>query len=68
MKIKYHIIKSTRTYNGLPYSGLSNDGAPAESASYMEAIELAVKLNERNPIGWNIYEVKSGNLIHRVYR
>lgn len=58
----YHIIKSTRTYNGIPYCGISSNCIPMEFECLLYAIIEVDILLKRNPVGWSIY-LDSGELI-----
>lgn len=54
--MRYHLIKASRLYFGLPYCGPSSDNLPAEADTIEEAIQLVKKLNKRNPVGWMIVD------------
>lgn len=57
--MRYHVIKSSRTYTGEPYKGPSSDESPAEAGSMHEAIDLAIKMYIKNPVGWDVYDSES---------
>jgi hypothetical protein len=59
----YHLYKQTRIYAGEPYSGPTSDEKPAEYKSLEEAIIAKKEFTERNPVGWNIYNGDTGELV-----
>ena len=56
---KYHIAKATCHYQGNPYQGPSNDNERAECNTLDEARALRLKLIQRNPVGWKIYNAET---------
>lgn len=61
--MKYHLCKATRIYGGEPYNGPSSNGMNAEAETLEEAKIMADKLNERNPVGWNIWDSETGKIV-----
>lgn len=61
--MKYHVIKATRLYYGYPYAGPSSDNENAEASTIEEAREWVAKLQERNPVGWNIWDSETEELV-----
>ena len=59
----YHLFKQTRIYEGRPYCGSTSDGFPAEWNTLSEARAAQRMFNERNPVGWNIYDADTGELV-----
>ena len=57
--MRYHIYKGTRVYEGQPYSGPANQGEPAQSDQLCEAVALARKLTQNNPVGWCIRDTQT---------
>jgi len=59
--IKYHVVKASRSYSGVGYSGPAlkrTTFSEMESASFdnlTTAIHCATQLNEENPVGFEIY-------------
>lgn len=58
--MRYHIYKATRVYEGRPYSGPANQGQPAQAEMLCEAVALANKLSQTNPVGWRIWDTLTG--------
>lgn len=58
--MRYHIYKATRLYEGHAYAGAANQGAPAHADLLCEAVALAHKLGQHNPVGWRIHDTKLG--------
>lgn len=56
----YHIIKSSRLYEGKPYCGASSDHKPAGADDLDDAISLAERMLRNNPVGWDIYNSENG--------
>ena len=54
--MKYHVIKRSRKYSGKPYCGATSDNHPAEADIMADAFTMALHLNEKNPIGWDVYD------------
>lgn len=62
----FHLFKQTRAYNGDPYWGPTSD---YKLASYktLEAAKIAKLLfQERSPVGWNIFNGETGELVSEV--
>ena len=55
----FHICKATRAYEGIPYSGSTSGGQPAVFRGYDNACRAAMAFNERNPVGWVVYEASA---------
>ena len=62
----YHLCKQTRIYDGHPYCGPTSNGMPAQYDTLEEAKKAQAEFNERNPVGWNIYDEDTGKLIDGV--
>ena len=60
---KYHLIKSTRVYDGYPYCGISSNNIPAETDTYDDAVKLQKKLLDNNPVGWYIIDSSTGKKV-----
>lgn len=60
---KFHIFKATREYAGFPYNGHTSDGMNAECDTIEEARIMRDKLQARNPIGWDIYDAETKELV-----
>lgn len=59
----FHLFKQTRAYNGEPYCGPTSDYTPA-SYKTIEAAKIAKLLfQERNPVGWNIFNAETGEIV-----
>lgn len=58
-KMIYHLQKSSRLYTGRPYCGSSSDNIPAIAYTLEEAIALKAALDQRNMVGFTIYEVRT---------
>lgn len=59
--MKYHIVKSSRSYTGLPYCGpaIKSLGMDrAEAYGLRRTKVLIKKLNEINPVGWTYFKAK----------
>lgn len=59
----FHLFKQTRTYVGEPYCGHTSDGKPAEYKTLREADDARKIFQEKNPVGWDIFEAKSGKRV-----
>jgi hypothetical protein len=62
----YHLFKQTHTYTGDPYCGYTSDNLPAERETLEEAIRLAMEFDKINPVGWNIYNANTGDIVFGV--
>ena len=62
----FHVFKQTRLYSGAPYQGPTSNGFPAEYKTLKEAKIAAENFQQRNPVGWNIFDSETGNLIDGV--
>lgn len=58
--MRYHIQKATRDYEGVPYSGASNNNQPAEAETMEEAVHVCTRLHVVNPVGWKIWDSATG--------
>jgi len=65
-KIMYHICKQTRIYCGQPYCGSTSNGMPAQYKTLEVAKMAQAEFTERNPVGWNIYDKKTGKLVDGI--
>lgn len=54
--MKYHIVKRSRVYHGLPYRGPTSCHLPAQTDSLEDARLIASAMTNRNPVGWDIYD------------
>lgn len=59
----YHLCKQTRFYDGEPYCGYSSDNIPCEFEKLDDAQEKVKELNISNPVGWNIWDSETGELV-----
>lgn len=62
--MKYHIIKESRLYTRIPYCGATSGGHPAEAETMEAAVNMARDFMKRNPVGWNVYDSDTGELIY----
>jgi hypothetical protein len=62
----FHIEKQTRIYDGEPYCGPSSNYIPLAFASIEEAKRKISLLNEINPVGWNIWNSNTRELVHGI--
>ena len=46
-------------YEGHAYAGPANKGLPAQSDILSEAVALAHKLSQTNPVGWCIHDTQT---------
>ena len=53
---RYHLCKQSRLYYGEPYCGPTSGGKKAEFDSLEEAKLMAFLYNEKNPVGWDVYD------------
>jgi hypothetical protein len=58
--MRFHIYKATRLYEGRPYAGPANQGAPAQADLLCEALALVHTLSQTNPVGWRIHDTLTG--------
>lgn len=65
---KYHIIKSSRGYEGRGYCGVASDHKPLEFNDLNQAIGAAVVTLERNPVGWCVYDSQTSELVWSTAR
>ncbi len=63
--MKYHLFKKSRTYNGHPYHGQLWRQAfePAETNSLTFARAMVQILTMKNPVGWDIYDSDTGEIV-----
>lgn len=69
LTMRYHIYKATRMYEGHAYAGPANKGLPAQSDILSEAVALAHKLSQTNPVGWCIRDTHTGqdvDILHKT--
>ena len=59
----FHLCKQSRIYNGSPYCGPTSGYIPAEYETKEQAIEAQIEFTNKNPVGWNIFDSVTGNLI-----
>lgn len=59
----FHLYKASRVYSGRPYCGPTSDNKPAEYDTFEEAQVAAATFQEYNPVGWNIFDGDSGELL-----
>jgi len=59
LTMRYHIYKATRLYEGHAYAGPANQGEPAHTDLLCEAVALARKLSQTNPVGWCIHDTQT---------
>lgn len=68
--MKFHVVKSSREYNGAGYSGpslnrIQCDGLTrAEFESKDDAIKCAQQLSEINPVGFDVYDSETQQKIY----
>jgi len=62
----YHLCKQSRVYNGHPYQGYTSNNIPAEYETFEEAKKARDVFNKSNPVGWNIYDSVSGELVDGI--
>lgn len=62
----FHLCKQTRIYTGEPYCGYSSKNIPQEFISLYEAKEAQKELQKINPVGWNIYNAETGELVEGI--
>jgi hypothetical protein len=63
---RYHLYKQTRVYCGYPYQGATSDDQPAEYETFEEAVHMSYVFNERNPVGWNVFDSVTKELVHGI--
>lgn len=62
--MRYHLCKVTRVYDGEPYCGPTSKGQPAGSDSLEEAVQMAKFFDRVNPVGWNVWDSETGQVVH----
>lgn len=62
--VTYHLCKQTRVYDGEPYRGPSSNYIPMSFDLFSEALDARDKLQNRNPVGWNIFNADTGELVN----
>ena len=62
---RYHIVKATRGYYGRPYCGYSSNYKPMEFDELREAKEAVERLNDFNPVGWDIYDTVKSTFVEK---
>lgn len=62
--MRFHLCKQSRMYSGFPYSGYTSEGMVGEAETLEEAIELARKFTEINPVGWDVYDSTTGQQVY----
>lgn len=64
---RYHIEKQTRLYSGEGYSGYTSSSlgipGPLEFDTIEECLELLPKLQDTNPVGWNVFDSITGECV-----
>jgi len=61
--MKYHLFKKSRIYTGRAYSGATNDGNIAEAETLEEATVMKERMTHNNPVGWDIYDSETKELV-----
>ncbi len=61
--MRYHLCKKSRSYLGHPYRGPASDNVVAESMELPKARIWRDILTKRNPVGWDIYDSKTGEVL-----
>ena len=59
----YHVIKASRVYTGVPYNGPTSFNKDATAPSFSEAVDLAMEMNDWNPVGWEVYSQRTGKCL-----
>ena len=62
----FHLFKKSRVYDGTPYRGPTSNYSPAEYVTIEEALSAQKSFTERNPVGWDVYDAKTGELVDNV--
>lgn len=62
----YHLFKQSRAYFGEPYCGYTSGNIPAEYDTLKEARHAVKEFHQFNPVGWNIWDSKTGELVEGV--
>ena len=63
-KDRYHVIKSSRVYRGEGYYGPSSNYTVQEYDSKSSAVTAALKMQDYNPVGWDVYDSITGALVY----
>ena len=63
-KLKYHIIKLARIYEGRPYCGPTSGFVPAEYDSLPDAKFAADDFLTRNAVGWQVFDSETGEMLY----
>lgn len=61
--IMFHVFKQHRLYTGFPYCGPTSNFEVAEYDTLEKAKEARDKFQKENPIGWNIFNAETGELV-----
>lgn len=64
--MRYHLFKASRTYQGSPYQGPSNNSRRAEAETLEEAIAMYEELSAMNNVGWAIFDSVTRNQVYGV--
>ena len=64
--MRYHLVKKSRTYNGVPYKGPTSNNEPAEADTLEEAIALQQEMKYRNPVGWDIFDSETQEKVNEI--
>lgn len=64
--VMYHLFKQSREYTGIPYSGPNSRDQPAQYKTLKEAKKAQEHFNNINPVGWNIYNSETFELVDGV--
>ncbi len=59
----YHLCKQSRLYGGQPYCGPTTENMPMAFKHLVVAQEAARLMQERNPVGWNIFDSETQELV-----
>lgn len=53
---RYHVVKSSRLYEGVPYCGVANNYESAQFDTPEQALDKASELSKKNPVGFVVYD------------
>jgi hypothetical protein len=59
----FHLFKQSRVYTGQCYCGPTNGFRRAEYKTLKLAKEQRDAFQQRNPVGWDIYDAKTKKLV-----
>ena len=60
---RYHVFKSSRLYEGVPYCGVASDYESCQFDTQEQALSKANELSQKNAVGFVVYDSHTLNKV-----